>query len=41
MKSMLLKNENPQDAEAFLQEYEEKDMLRFITCGSVDDGKST
>ena len=26
---------------AFLQEQESKDLLRFLTCGSVDDGKST
>ncbi len=25
----------------YLKEHERKDMLRFITCGSVDDGKST
>jgi len=25
----------------YLQEHEDKDMLRFLTCGSVDDGKST
>ena len=29
------------DVEAYLQAQERKDMLRFITCGSVDDGKST
>ncbi|RMA79528.1 sulfate adenylyltransferase subunit CysN [Umboniibacter marinipuniceus] len=29
------------DIEAYLQVHENKDMLRFITCGSVDDGKST
>ncbi|MCA0432226.1 MAG: sulfate adenylyltransferase subunit CysN [Proteobacteria bacterium] len=29
------------DVEAFLQSQENKDLLRFITCGSVDDGKST
>ena len=27
--------------EKFLKKNEEKDLLRFITCGSVDDGKST
>ena len=27
--------------ETLLQEHAEKDLLRFITCGSVDDGKST
>ncbi|MEA3252944.1 MAG: sulfate adenylyltransferase subunit CysN [Pseudomonadota bacterium] len=29
------------DIESYLQEHEQKDLLRFITCGSVDDGKST
>jgi bifunctional enzyme CysN/CysC len=29
------------DVEAYLKEHEHKSMLRFITCGSVDDGKST
>ncbi|MFM7433473.1 MAG: GTP-binding protein, partial [Gammaproteobacteria bacterium] len=29
------------DIDAWLQEHEAKDRLRFITCGSVDDGKST
>ena len=29
------------DVEAYLQSQERKDLLRFITCGSVDDGKST
>jgi len=29
------------DILAYLQVQEHKDMLRFITCGSVDDGKST
>jgi len=29
------------DIEAYLREHENKDMLRFLTCGSVDDGKST
>ena len=26
---------------AYLQQHEHKQLLRFITCGSVDDGKST
>jgi bifunctional enzyme CysN/CysC len=30
-----------QDILAYLKTQEEKGMLRFITCGSVDDGKST
>jgi bifunctional enzyme CysN/CysC len=29
------------DIEAYLHAHEKKSMLRFITCGSVDDGKST
>ncbi len=29
------------DIEAYLEAHERKDLLRFITCGSVDDGKST
>jgi bifunctional enzyme CysN/CysC len=29
------------DVEAYLHSQEKKDLLRFITCGSVDDGKST
>ena len=30
-----------QDIEAYLDTHQHKTMLRFITCGSVDDGKST
>jgi len=30
-----------EDILAYLKSQEEKDLLRFITCGSVDDGKST
>ena len=30
-----------QDIDAYLQAHQHKTMLRFITCGSVDDGKST
>ncbi len=30
-----------QDIETYLQQHENKEILRFITCGSVDDGKST
>ncbi|MBY0444068.1 MAG: GTP-binding protein, partial [Burkholderiales bacterium] len=29
------------DIEAYLKQHENKDLLRFITCGNVDDGKST
>jgi bifunctional enzyme CysN/CysC len=35
--SELIKN----DIHAYLKSHEEKSLLRFITCGSVDDGKST
>ena len=31
----------PVDVKAWLAEQEAKELLRFITCGSVDDGKST
>ncbi|MFZ9395838.1 MAG: sulfate adenylyltransferase subunit CysN [Erythrobacter sp.] len=30
-----------QDIEAYLELHQNKSLLRFITCGSVDDGKST
>ncbi|CAN1503568.1 CysN GTPases - Sulfate adenylate transferase subunit 1 [Sphingomonadaceae bacterium] len=30
-----------EDIEAYLEQHQHKSMLRFITCGSVDDGKST
>ncbi len=30
-----------EDIDAFLADHESKGLLRFITCGSVDDGKST
>ena len=39
-----MNNENEllrQDILSYLEQHEEKDMLRFLTCGSVDDGKST
>src|SRR5262245_10822463 len=29
------------DIDAYLESHERKSLLRFITCGSVDDGKST
>ncbi|WP_460153849.1 sulfate adenylyltransferase subunit CysN [Pseudomonas sp. S2_B07] len=31
----------PSTIEAFLEQQQGQDLLRFITCGSVDDGKST
>ena len=30
-----------QDILGYLKQHEEKDILRFLTCGNVDDGKST
>src|SRR5215203_1674670 len=30
-----------EDIEQYLKTHEHKELLRFITCGSVDDGKST
>lgn len=30
-----------QDIQAYLQQHQHKQLLRFLTCGSVDDGKST
>ncbi len=30
-----------EDIEAYLTQHQHKSLLRFITCGSVDDGKST
>jgi bifunctional enzyme CysN/CysC len=30
-----------EDIDAYLQQHQHKSLLRFITCGSVDDGKST
>jgi hypothetical protein len=29
------------DIDAYLAQHERKDLLRLLTCGSVDDGKST
>lgn len=29
------------DIDAYLDQHENKELLRFLTCGSVDDGKST
>lgn len=29
------------DIEAYLRQHQHKELLRFLTCGSVDDGKST
>jgi bifunctional enzyme CysN/CysC len=37
----MTKELNAKDISSFLQEQSDKEILRFITCGSVDDGKST
>ena len=29
------------DIDAYLAQHERKELLRFLTCGNVDDGKST
>ena len=29
------------DIDAYLAQHENKELLRFLTCGNVDDGKST
>ena len=39
--SDITNNKISTDIESYLKEHENKDMLRFLTCGSVDDGKST
>jgi bifunctional enzyme CysN/CysC len=36
-----LVNDTPRTLEQFLAQQRDIDLLRFITCGSVDDGKST
>ncbi len=43
MRNDMSKNEKllETDILAYLKIHEEKDMIRFLTCGSVDDGKST
>jgi len=38
---MSIDNKISTDIEEYLRQHEHKDMLRFLTCGSVDDGKST
>ena len=30
-----------EDIQAYLKQHENKELVRFLTCGSVDDGKST
>jgi bifunctional enzyme CysN/CysC len=43
MNDVVYRNEEliARDIEAYLHEHEHKSLLRFLTCGSVDDGKST
>ena len=43
MNDKIYKNEDliAEDIETYLQTHKNKSLLRFITCGSVDDGKST
>src|SRR5574343_1930619 len=36
-----IENKIATDIESYLKEHENKQLLRFITCGNVDDGKST
>ena len=35
------KKQSREAVAAYLKVHEDKDLLRFLTCGSVDDGKST
>ncbi|MDX4025101.1 sulfate adenylyltransferase subunit CysN [Aliarcobacter skirrowii] len=37
----ILEEKIAKDIESYLKEHENKQLLRFITCGNVDDGKST
>lgn len=41
--SMIIPDEEliARDVEAYLEQHKHKDLLRLLTCGSVDDGKST
>ncbi len=42
MSDLTLQQQEAQDAiDSYLQSQEQKELVRFITCGSVDDGKST
>ena len=36
-----LKTSSVDDFDAFLERHQDKSLLRFLTCGSVDDGKSS
>jgi bifunctional enzyme CysN/CysC len=35
------RTDGPRTLQAFFEQQQQQDLLRFITCGSVDDGKST
>ncbi|HST49579.1 sulfate adenylyltransferase subunit CysN [Jatrophihabitans sp.] len=41
MAAPIAEGSSPAEIEEYLDAHERKSMLRFITCGSVDDGKST
>lgn len=42
MSDLTLQQQEAEDAiDSYLQSQEQKELVRFITCGSVDDGKST
>jgi bifunctional enzyme CysN/CysC len=41
MQAQAVQEKAVQEIEPCLKEYQNKELLRFITCGSVDDGKST
>ncbi|CAH0532438.1 Sulfate adenylyltransferase subunit 1 [Vibrio stylophorae] len=41
MNSAIAQQVAAQGIEAYLAQHQEKTLLRFLTCGSVDDGKST
>ncbi|WP_347911092.1 sulfate adenylyltransferase subunit CysN [Pseudomonas grandcourensis] len=40
-KALAIAPQQPSTIEAYLEQQQSQDLLRFITCGSVDDGKST
>jgi bifunctional enzyme CysN/CysC len=40
-KALALAPQQPLSIESYLEQQQGQDLLRFITCGSVDDGKST
>ncbi|MGF6089689.1 sulfate adenylyltransferase subunit CysN [Pseudomonas sp. 18173] len=41
LKTLATDPQQPATIEAYLEQQQGQDLLRFITCGSVDDGKST